>query len=74
MKQPELGQKLIELRQQRNMTQEELVEACNVSVRTIQRIESGEVDTSAIYSENITISIGDRYRRIQRKDQTHKIS
>ncbi|MEQ8627005.1 helix-turn-helix transcriptional regulator [Ekhidna sp.] len=43
MKQPELGQKLIELRQQRNMTQEELVEACNVSVRTIQRIESGEV-------------------------------
>ena len=43
MKQPELGQKLIELRQQRSMTQEELVEACNVSVRTIQRIESGEV-------------------------------
>lgn len=25
------------------MTQEELVEACNVSVRTIQRIEAGEV-------------------------------
>lgn len=43
MKQPELGYKLSELRKQKNMTQEELVEACNVSVRTIQRIESGDV-------------------------------
>lgn len=43
MKQPELGQKLAELRQQKSLTQEDLVEACNVSVRTIQRIESGEV-------------------------------
>ncbi len=43
MKQPELGKKLAELRQHKNLTQEELVEACNVSVRTIQRIESGEV-------------------------------
>lgn len=43
MKQPELGKRLTELRQQKSLTQEELVEACNVSVRTIQRIESGEV-------------------------------
>lgn len=43
MKQPELGQRLADLRQRKNLTQEELVEACNVSVRTIQRIESGEV-------------------------------
>ena len=43
MKQPELGQKLAELRQQKNLTQEELVDTCNVSVRTIQRIESGDV-------------------------------
>lgn len=43
MRQPELGKRLTELRQQRSLTQEELVEACNVSVRTIQRIESGEV-------------------------------
>lgn len=43
MKQPELGQRLAELRQQKSLTQEDLVEACNVSVRTIQRIESGEV-------------------------------
>ena len=43
MKQPELGRKLSALRIEKNMTQEDLVEACNVSVRTIQRIESGEV-------------------------------
>lgn len=43
MKQPELGQKILQLRQQKGFTQEELVEQCNISVRTIQRIEAGEV-------------------------------
>jgi len=44
MKQPELGLKVVELRQAKNLTQEQLAEACEVSTRTIQRIESGEVD------------------------------
>ena len=44
MKQPELGYKVIELRQQKGWTQEKLAEFCEVSTRTIQRIESGEVD------------------------------
>lgn len=43
MKQPELGRKLLELRKQKGFTQEELVEQCNINVRTIQRIEAGEV-------------------------------
>ncbi|WP_394750309.1 helix-turn-helix domain-containing protein [Spongiimicrobium salis] len=43
MKQPELGQKILALRQQKGLTQEELVAQCNISVRTIQRIEAGEV-------------------------------
>lgn len=43
MQQPELGRRLTALRKQRNLTQEELVEKSHVSVRTIQRIESGEV-------------------------------
>lgn len=43
MKQPELGLKIAGLRKQKNLTQEELVERCHVSVRTIQRIEAGEV-------------------------------
>lgn len=43
MEQPELGKRLTALRKQKNLTQEELVEKSHVSVRTIQRIESGEV-------------------------------
>lgn len=43
LKQPELGRKISELRKAKGMTQEELVEKCNISVRTIQRIETGEV-------------------------------
>jgi transcriptional regulator with XRE-family HTH domain len=43
MQQPELGSRLIALRKEKNLTQEELVEKSHVSVRTIQRIESGEV-------------------------------
>ncbi len=43
MQQPELGRRLTALRKARNLTQEELVEKSHVSVRTIQRIEAGEV-------------------------------
>jgi DNA-binding XRE family transcriptional regulator len=43
MTQPELGKKIAELRKAKGFTQEELVEKCNLSVRTLQRIESGEV-------------------------------
>lgn len=41
--QPELGQKLLALRKEKGITQQELRERCHVSVRTIQRIESGAV-------------------------------
>ena len=43
MKQPDLGKKILELRKQKGLTQEELVEICNINVRTIQRIEAGDV-------------------------------
>lgn len=43
MKQPELGKKISELRKDKGLTQEELVDKCKISVRTLQRIESGEV-------------------------------
>jgi len=43
MKQPQLGKKISELRKAKGLTQEELVEKCNLNVRTIQRIEAGEV-------------------------------
>ncbi|HKL67543.1 MAG TPA: helix-turn-helix domain-containing protein [Bacteroidales bacterium] len=43
MKQPELGRKISELRKAKGLTQVELAEKCNLSLRTIQRIESSEV-------------------------------
>ena len=44
MIQPIIGQRVAELRQQKSFTQERLAELCDVSTRTIQRIESGEVE------------------------------
>jgi transcriptional regulator with XRE-family HTH domain len=43
MKQPDLGKRIAELRKAKGLTQEELVQKCHLSVRTLQRIESGEV-------------------------------
>ena len=43
MKQPELGIKIVELRKQKGLTQEDLAAECNLNVRSIQRIEKGEV-------------------------------
>jgi len=47
MNQPNLGLKVSEIRQQNGLTQEQLAETCEISPRTIQRIESGEVDPRA---------------------------
>jgi transcriptional regulator with XRE-family HTH domain/ketosteroid isomerase-like protein len=43
MQQPMLGKRIADLRKERGLTQEELVEKCNLNVRTLQRIEAGEV-------------------------------
>ena len=39
MNQPQLGLKVAEVRQQKGFTQQQLAEYCEVSTRTIQRIE-----------------------------------
>jgi transcriptional regulator with XRE-family HTH domain/ketosteroid isomerase-like protein len=43
MKQPDLGKKISELRLAKGLTQGELAQKCNLSLRTIQRIETAEV-------------------------------
>ena len=43
IQQPGLGKKIADYRKAKGFTQEELVEKCNLSVRTLQRIEAGEV-------------------------------
>jgi len=40
MNQPDLGKRIVELRKAKGLTQEELVAKCNLSVRTLQRIEA----------------------------------
>lgn len=40
----ELGQEILKLRKQKGMTQEDLAFKTGLSVRTVQRIENGEVD------------------------------
>jgi uncharacterized Tic20 family protein len=54
MNQPDLGLKIAELRQQKGLTQEKLAEYCEVSTRTIQRIESGEVEPRAFTRNNLS--------------------
>jgi transcriptional regulator with XRE-family HTH domain len=54
MNQPGLGLKIIDLRQQKSLTQEKLAEYCDVSTRTIQRIESGEVQPRSFTRNNLS--------------------
>ena len=59
MKQPELGRKILELRKQKGLTQEELVDQCNINVRTIQRIEAGEVTPRSFTLKTILNVLGE---------------
>src|SRR5690554_3456821 len=65
MKQPELGQKILELRKQKGFTQEELVEQCNINVRTIQRIEAGEVMPRSFTLKTILNVLGEDLENLQ---------
>ncbi len=58
MNQPYLGQKITELRQLKGLTQEQLAEKCEVSTRTIQRIEGGEVDPRAYTLHCLSEALG----------------
>ncbi|SNR94934.1 Helix-turn-helix [Belliella buryatensis] len=58
MNQPQLGQKIQEWRKAKGMTQEELVEKCNINVRTIQRIEAGEVTPRSYTVKAILEALG----------------
>jgi uncharacterized Tic20 family protein len=57
MNQPDLGLKVNELRQQKNLTQEQLAGYCEVSTRTIQRIESGEVEPRSFTRNSLSNSL-----------------
>jgi transcriptional regulator with XRE-family HTH domain len=70
MKQPELGKKILELRKAKGFTQEELVDKCNISVRTLQRIETGEVTPRSYTIKTILAALDDDLSAIQDTDET----
>ena len=57
MEKQAFGKKLLEVRKAKGLTQEEVAEKCGITIRTIQRIESGLVEpriyTIKIISETI---------------------
>lgn len=61
MQQPALGKRLTALRKAKNLTQEELVEKSRVSVRTIQRIEAGEVLPRVYTIKILLAALGETY-------------
>jgi len=67
MQQPELGRRLTALRKERNLTQEELVEKSHVSVRTIQRIETGEVLPRMSTVKILLEALGESYESFSTK-------
>jgi transcriptional regulator with XRE-family HTH domain len=67
MQQPELGRRLTALRKEKNLTQEELVEKSHVSVRTIQRIEAGEVLPRMITVKILLEALGESYESFAAK-------
>ena len=68
MKQPKLGEKITQLRKQKGLTQEELIEKCNVSIRTIQRIEAGEVMPRSYTLKAILSVLEYDFKEIQYQD------
>ena len=65
MKQPELGKHIFNLRKEKGLTQEELVEQCNINVRTIQRIEAGEVNPRSYTVKLILEVLGEDLRMLE---------
>ena len=71
LEQPQLGKTITDLRQKKRLTQEELVELCNINVRTLQRIEAGEVEprgyTVRIILDALDYNIEQIEKSIQKK-------
>ena len=62
-KQPDLGKRISEIRQTKGLTQEELAEQCKISVRTLQRIETGVVTPRAYTVRAIDAVLGCGFRQ-----------
>lgn len=70
MQQPLLGKRLTDLRKAKNLTQEELVEKSRVSVRTIQRIEAGDVLPRTYTVKILLDALGESYESFTNQTPT----
>ncbi len=68
MKQPELGLRILELRKQKGLTQDELVDLCNINVRTLQRIENGEVTPRSYTIKTILTALDYDFESLQSEE------
>jgi transcriptional regulator with XRE-family HTH domain len=74
MIQPELGKYISQLRNSQGLTQQELADQCKLNIRTIQRIEAGEV-VPRIYTLNLlTKSLKMDMNQINSTNATEKAS
>ncbi|MDT0539029.1 helix-turn-helix transcriptional regulator [Croceitalea sp. P059] len=71
MQQPQLGLKISELRKQKGLTQEELVDQCNINVRTLQRIENGEVSPRSYTVKTILSALDYDYESLQEQRENN---
>ncbi|MFC3417801.1 helix-turn-helix domain-containing protein [Algoriphagus hitonicola] len=72
MRQPELGRKISELRKAKGLTQEELVEKCNLNVRTIQRIEAGEVTPRSYTVKTLFEALDFQWEEVKNGPENHQ--
>jgi len=72
MNQPELGIMIAQLRVQNSMTQKELANLCNVDIRTIQRIETGEVAPRMHTLKLLSTALGFDLSQFNGKDKDHQ--
>ena len=73
MKKQVFREKLIEVRKAQGLTQEDVAKKCKITVRTIQRLESGQVMPRAytikVISENLGISFFETDDNVKDKEQ-----
>jgi transcriptional regulator with XRE-family HTH domain len=74
MNQPGLGKKIAELRKAKGLTQEELVSKCKLTVRTLQRIESGVVTPRSYTIKMLFAALDYNVYNFSESDSKKKVS
>ncbi len=69
MNQPDLGRKINEIRNRNGITQKDLSEKCKIDIRTVQRIEAGEVIPRASTLKLISEILGLDYHELIENEQ-----